>query len=280
MSNSLRTSRETKAYLLPYSITTGRIKLFVHILAQILCLHLILANISWDNCYYIPIAIFLGMVFGDITGGMAHYTLDNYGIIDAVTAKMPGPPFIAQYVAHHDYPNDILSYDFWTTNSDGLYATSIVLSIVYFIFQFSSTMVSYLSFLAPITPSFITAIYSPEWTSKSIALLVFWMTGLFYNAFTNQFHKWSHMLNPPPIVAFLQKNGFLLSFAEHRRHHVDPKIGYCLTTGWCNFFLEKIYFWRILDYLMILILGKNRVEESRKVENRINFVKGLIEKNK
>ena len=280
MSNTLRTSREPKPYLLPYSVTRGKFNLFSHVIGHTLCLSLLLPNLSWNNWYYIPFGMFMGMISGDLSGGLAHYAFDNYGLVDSSISKLFGFPFIVQYLAHHDYPSVIVSYNFWETNSDGLYITSMVLFLVYFLFRFSSIILPYLYFMAPYTPAFLMWFHSDEWTAKSMGLLAFAMTGLFYNAFTNQFHKWSHMPNPPPIIAFLQRKGLLLSFAEHQRHHVNPKIGYCLTTGWCNYFLEKIYFWEILDYTIVKVLGKDRVEESKKVEARLSYVKSVVEKNK
>ena len=60
---------------------------------------------------------------------------------------------------------------------------------------------------------------------------------------TNQFHKWSHLEDPPAWVALLQRTRLILSPVQHEVHHTPPfDRYYCITTGWMNPPLDWIGF--------------------------------------
>jgi hypothetical protein len=49
----------------------------------------------------------------------------------------------------------------------------------------------------------------------------------------------------------MQDFGLLLSPANHSVHHIAPHLThYCVFTGWCNGFLDKINFWRNMEALL------------------------------
>lgn len=268
-------------FTLPYSKTTGKIKLLVHVINQFILGYKFYKNVNSTNWYLVPLFMYIAKKLADLAGGIAHYSLDNYGFIDKVTAVLPGAPFIAQYVSHHDFPNLILDYDFWTTNSDGLYATSIVLTITNIIFS-SSNLIAKLcqTYLASYLPNFINIaasyLHSEQWNMFNIALLPFWMIFLFGTGLTNQFHKWSHIPNPNIFLKTLQKLNLLLSYKEHHRHHTNPAVAYCLTTGENNTVLEKIKFWNVIDYIITGIFGKEYIEKTRQVPYRVEYIKTLL----
>ena len=69
--------------------------------------------------------------------------------------------------------------------------------------------------------------------------------------FTNQVHKWAHMPKPPRIARYLQRAHLVLTPTDHRHHHTHPFIhSYCITTGWMNPILNRLHFWRGLEWLI------------------------------
>lgn len=270
-----------KPFILPYSKTTGKIKLLIHVINQFILGFKFIKNVNSTNWYLVLPFMYIAKKLADLAGGIAHYSLDNYGFIDKVTAVLPGAPFIAQYVSHHDFPNLILDYDFWTTNSDGLYATAIVLTITNIIFASSNLISNFCqTYISSFLPNFINVaasyLHSDQWNMFNIALLPFWMIFLFGTGFTNQFHKWSHIPKPNIFLKTLQKTGFLLSYEEHHRHHTNPTVGYCLTTGENNTLLEKIKFWNLIDYIITKIFGKEYIEKTKQVSHRVEYIKSLL----
>lgn len=87
-------------------------------------------------------------------------------------------------------------------------------------------------------------------------------------------HKYSHMLEDerPPWATFLQKIYIFQSHDEHHLHHIHPhEVNYCPITPYLNIILEKIFFWRKMEYIIEKYLGvKSRSKEYDFVED-INY---------
>jgi ubiquitin-conjugating enzyme E2 variant len=88
------------------------------------------------------------------------------------------------------------------------------------------------------------------------AVHVFWVALALGIMFTNQTHKASHQVSQPAVVKTLMNAGVLLSPKKHRVHHTgDHGLGYCITTGWCNPFLDAINFWRAVEFVISSATG-------------------------
>jgi hypothetical protein len=232
-----------------YSVPVSVAKAANFILVEYLCGRLLFGYLG--STYWIGmIATFLlGVGASDLIAGTAHYILDNHRSVDKDVIKYMGEPFLRQYIIHHDKPNLLRGYNFWATNSDGMFATSMLLWLVYGYYVITSYIYEYLS-------------WSP-WKDSSTYWLWFWMVYCVFTGFTNQFHKWSHKKHPNWFVAFLQKIGLALRFEDHQRHHANPEIGYCLTTGWCNPFLEHIGYWHGVKAIIVFLEGEEKSDTKK-----------------
>lgn len=73
---------------------------------------------------------------------------------------------------------------------------------------------------------------------------------------SQEFHKWSHMKEPPKLVMDLQDAGLILSRKEHGAHHSSPfETNYCILTGMCNPALDNSGFWRRMEALVYRLTG-------------------------
>jgi len=87
---------------------------------------------------------------------------------------------------------------------------------------------------------------------------LFWVVFLNTQIMGQQLHRWSHMPDCPAVVQVLQQKGLILSRKAHGHHHSGAFEGtYCIVTGWCNQFLDRIQFFRWLE---------NRVYDFKGVE--------------
>lgn len=136
-----------------------------------------------------------------------------------------------------------------------------------------------------IKPRYLTATPDKELFMSSMKWSLIWMIPLIYYtgislislslfftiAINDIIHKYNHMMDDerPKMIRFLQKIYLIQTDEEHRLHHLEPHTThYCPITPFVNPVLERINFFRYLEYLIEKYIGvKPRIEECRFMED-------------
>jgi hypothetical protein len=177
---------------------------------------------------WVPIAMALGMIGADLVSGMVHWAFDTWGSVDT---PVVGKLAIRTFRQHHIDPAAMLHHDFIETNGHN-FALALTLT----------------------TSGLYLVRNHPSNTALFAALSLFSMA--LFVAFTSQIHKWAHMVKPPGIVRVLQGARVLLHPAHHHRHHVAPhQHNYCITVGWLDGVLARIYFFPVVEAVIEVVTG-------------------------
>lgn len=174
-----------------------------------------------------------GYVCADFVSGFVHWMGDTFG-----TEDMPvlGPGFIKPFRHHHVDPLAITRHDFIEVNGNNSIVLMLPLVPLYF--------------LVPAADSL--------WQIYVLSFFVVFSLGIFM---TNQFHKWSHMDEPPALVSLLQRHSLILSPTNHDIHHTAPyDTYYCITCGWLNPILHRLRFFERMELLIRRTTGIRRAE--------------------
>ena len=190
--------------------------------------------------WWVPAALFGGIVAADFLSGIVHWAADTWGHADL---PIVGPRLLLPFRVHHVNPDDILRRRFLDANGNVAAVTIPVLLLL---------------LLVPFDH------YAPV-AVGALGLCAFGMM-------TNQIHQWAHMPTPPRPVRALQKLGILLKPAAHAAHHCGGyDRHYCITTGWCNRPLEAIDFFGLLERAVTHITGTlPRADEHRFASERLS----------
>jgi ubiquitin-conjugating enzyme E2 variant len=140
-----------------------------------------------------------------------------------------GKALIRPFREHHVDPEAITRHDFIETNGNNC-LISIPVAIMCVAMPHTSTTWVFLA--------------------SSLGSMIFWVMA------TNQFHKWSHMDAPPPLIGFLQRVHLILPPDHHRIHHTAPyNKYYCITVGWLNWPLQVVHFFPLAERLITWATG-------------------------
>ncbi|NWI99995.1 TM189 protein, partial [Crypturellus undulatus] len=233
-----------------FSSTGKRLQEWISV---ILCFSLICFNF-YNLLFYLRLehtpsvifGIFAGVITADFLSGLFHWGADTWG---SVELPIVGKAFIRPFREHHIDPTAITRHDFIETNGDNCFMTLVPLAnMAYKFVSFSPE-----------------ALYETcPWECYVFALIIF-------ITMTNQIHKWSHTyFGLPRWVVFLQDWHVILPRKHHRIHHVSPHETYfCITTGWLNYPLEKIGFWRCLENIIQRVTGEKPRADDMKWAQKI-----------
>lgn len=157
----------------------------------------------------------------DFITGLVHWLEDSYWSIET---PILGKWLIEANLAHHKNGQAFLQKTWLESSWDLLLIGTIIVTVAAFF-------------------------HCLTWELCLFALII---------ANANQIHKWAHVTryeNKPKLVGMLQKMYILQRTQHHGQHHRKPNnTHFCIVTNWLNPILDKLKFWRGLEY----IVGKSK----------------------
>ena len=94
---------------------------------------------------------------------------------------------------------------------------------------------------------------------------VFTFTILLFASFGNEIHRWNHMSKTSGFVTFMKDSGLIQVQKQHSLHHKQPHNQYyCVMTSLLNAILERVNFWRKLEWVVEVITGIAPKRENRR----------------
>jgi ubiquitin-conjugating enzyme E2 variant len=171
-------------------------------------------------------AFMLGFIAADFVSGFVHWMADTWGSPDL---PVIGQALIRPFREHHVDQKEITRHDFVETNGNNCFVS---------IFPTGAAA------LLPLTGSF----------NLFCATLLFSLS--LFVLLTNQFHKWSHLDDPPRAIDLLQRWNLILPRDHHAVHHTAPYAKYyCITVGWLNEPLHRVRFFQMLEWIITAFTG-------------------------
>jgi hypothetical protein len=183
----------------------------------------------WEGGFWpVGVLAILGYLAADFVSGLVHWAGDTWGSVD-----MPvlGRNFIRPFRAHHVDPKGITRFAWVSTVGNNAITTLLVL-----------------------VPSALVPLQLVPMAVHVVVWFVLFLTmGVF---FTNVFHRWAHMEEPPAVARWLQRARLILRPDHHDVHHGAPfNQHYCITAGLLDPLLTRIDFFRRLERLVTRVTG-------------------------
>jgi hypothetical protein len=170
---------------------------------------------------WLALAALVGWAFADFASGLLHFACDRFGREDT---PLLGPAVIRPFRAHHREPEAIASHGFVELSGNNALALSPLLVAG-----------------GELAPFFGEAL----WPSAALSWLISACLGLFT---TNQIHRWAHSARAPRFARALRRLGLAIASEAHARHHAGAHDqAFCITTGWCNAWLDRARVWTRLE---------------------------------
>lgn len=173
-------------------------------------------------------AALLAYLAADLVSGVVHWAADTWGSPDL---PVIGRAVLRPFREHHRDPLAITRHDFVETNGNNCLISLPVLGLAIWLAS---------------DPAGAGSVF----LSSFLGALVAWVL------LTNQFHKWAHLPEPPPVLTFLQRCQLILPPAHHALHHTRPfNSHYCITTGWLNWPLGWARAFPLLEWCITVCTG-------------------------
>ncbi|CAD6186339.1 unnamed protein product [Caenorhabditis auriculariae] len=227
-----------------------RVQEIVSVIAAVILFIAVLLNLirNWNSSIWGSVLFYavLGITTADFASGVVHWGADTFGSVDTWF----GRSFIRPFREHHVDPTAIIRHDFIEVNGDNFMLCVIPLASIFY------QQMTY------------TWEQLHDWASFHWYIL---LLGI-YVALTNQIHKWSHTyFGLSGWVVFLQKAHIILPRHHHKIHHISPHACYyCITTGWLNWPLEVIGFWRKAEWVVTKVTGMKPREDDLKWATKLS----------
>ena len=157
--------------------------------------------------------------FVDFVSGLGHWLQDRYGTEEMTWIK---DSIVIPNKEHHQSPRKFLSHSYWYRNN------VMIITGIFLAFMFA-----------------INGIH-PFTNFCSMILL----------SNINEIHAYAHRKKSetPKIVLWCQNIGLLQSKKHHNLHHSSPfEVRYCILTDWLNPILDKIKFFRFLEWIIFKV---------------------------
>ena len=113
-----------------------------------------------------------------------------------------------------------------------------------------------------------------QWTLCGGVYALLWLVGLggiftftilLMASFGNEIHRWNHMSKTSGFVTFMKDTGLIQIQKQHSLHHKQPHNQYyCVMTSLLNAVLERVNFWRKLEWVVQATTGIAPKRENRR----------------